>query len=221
MEDGLRRQESLRRLPHPRRPQRGFQYVAWNLGQKHPRRPHFSPASGDGGENLGCVLYHSSLLFRREQQYAISFRLKREGGEDSSSDPEVDGPEMRALHGLGQGQSNAAKFRGRSCELHLNSGNDYYLHRRCYKGPMRQQLVEDLITNRGLLDRCNQQSTTQRNFFDASYSKFSSKEPRSGLTGFAWLSTINWFMSAFCLTRCQCCICCCMRVSTGARGLLT
>ena len=59
------------------------------------------------------------------------------------------------------------------------------------------------------------------NFFDASHSKFSSKEPRSRLTDFGWLSRIHRFMSGFSSTRCQCCTCCCMCVSTGARGLLT
>jgi hypothetical protein len=59
------------------------------------------------------------------------------------------------------------------------------------------------------------------NFIDAFHSKLSSNEPRSGLTGLETLSTIEQFMSASGLTRCQCCTCCCMRVSTGARGLLT
>ncbi len=68
---------------------------------------------------------------------------------------------------------------------------------------------------------CKLSKRPSRNFFDASYSKLSSNAFRSQLTGFPGLSTINELMSVSQLMRCQCCTCCCMGVSTGARGKLT
>ncbi len=67
-------QKTFRRPSQPRRSQGCFQYVRRHLCQEHPRGSLASPSSGNWREDLRLVLDHSSLLLRRKQQHAVTFR---------------------------------------------------------------------------------------------------------------------------------------------------
>ena len=98
---GCRPEKALWCPSQPASPQCGFQYVRRHFRQEHPREAFTSPSPGNRRKNTGLVLDHSGLLFRRQQQHAVTFRLERERSEDFSADAKVGVPEMRAFRCLG------------------------------------------------------------------------------------------------------------------------